>query len=81
MDLTIVYLATGEEMDMGSPWDRFDPVSHHETKLISHQHTENRELLKGVMEGNGFRAYSKEWWHYTLNGEPYPETYFDFAIR
>jgi D-alanyl-D-alanine dipeptidase len=28
----------------------------------------------------GFRRYDREWWHYTLDGEPYPDTYFDFPI-
>ncbi|RYZ06987.1 MAG: peptidase M15, partial [Alphaproteobacteria bacterium] len=23
----------------------------------------------------------EEWWHFTLNGEPYPETYFDFVVK
>lgn len=32
------------------------------------------------MEASGFCRYDEEWWHYTLAGEPYPETYFDFPI-
>jgi len=33
------------------------------------------------MEKHGFRHYEKEWWHFTLDNEPYPDTYFDFAVR
>ena len=81
VDLTLIDLSSQEELDMGSPWDRFDEVSHHETERITKQQTENRKLLKQVMESCGFRPYKKEWWHYTLNHEPFPDTYFDFVIR
>jgi D-alanyl-D-alanine dipeptidase len=32
------------------------------------------------MERCGFASYAREWWHYTLRDEPYPDTYFDFPI-
>jgi D-alanyl-D-alanine dipeptidase len=32
------------------------------------------------MEQGGFSPYECEWWHYTLNDEPYPDTYFDFPV-
>ena len=31
-----------------------------------------------IMNQNVFKSYSKEWWHFTLINEPYPDTYFDF---
>ncbi len=34
-----------------------------------------------MMKKNGFRPYANEWWHYTLENEPYPDTYFDFDIE
>ena len=33
------------------------------------------------MEKHGFVNYAKEWWHYTLRDEPYPDTYFDFPVQ
>jgi D-alanyl-D-alanine dipeptidase len=33
------------------------------------------------MTACGFGTYAREWWHYTLHDEPYPDTYFDFPIR
>jgi len=33
------------------------------------------------MQEAGFVNYPKEWWHYTLANEPFPETYFDFPVR
>ena len=41
----------------------------------------NRKLLATAMSRRGFRPYEKEWWHFTLRGEPYPERYFDFPVR
>ncbi len=74
---------TGQLMpvDMGTPFDFFDPLSHTATEDISSDARTARYLLKAVMSRHGFRNYPKEWWHYTLVGEPYPETYFDFPVR
>jgi D-alanyl-D-alanine dipeptidase len=32
------------------------------------------------MEAEGFKGYDNEWWHFTLENEPYPKTYFAFPI-
>ena len=32
------------------------------------------------MQASGFSSYEREWWHYTLKDEPYPDTYFDFPV-
>ena len=68
-------------IDMGTGFDCFHELSHTANKSIGQQQRANRMLLKTLMEKHGFRNYSKEWWHYTLNNEPYPDTYFDFAIE
>ncbi|PKN77347.1 MAG: D-alanyl-D-alanine dipeptidase [Deltaproteobacteria bacterium HGW-Deltaproteobacteria-10] len=68
-------------IDMGTGFDCFHELSHTENKNIGLQQRINRMLLKSLMEKHGFRNYDKEWWHYTLNNEPYPATYFDFAIE
>lgn len=81
VDLTLVDRRSGRELDMGSPFDFFGEISHHGTPLIRPEQTANRELLKAVMREGGFRPYAGEWWHYTLIDEPYPDTYFDFAVR
>ncbi len=81
VDLTIVDVASGKELDMGSPFDFFGPVSHHGAKGISPIQTANRKVLRDVMEKHGFKIYPEEWWHYTLANEPYPDTYFDFPVR
>jgi D-alanyl-D-alanine dipeptidase len=37
-------------------------------------------LLQGAMKRNGFLPFPCEWWHFTLEKEPYPEVYFDFPV-
>ncbi len=81
VDLTIIDMATGKEVDMGSPFDFFGEISHHGTDLITAEQTANREILKNAMLDNGFKLYDEEWWHYTLENEPYPNTYFTFKIK
>ena len=81
IDLTIMDAKTGKELDMGSGYDFFGDISHHNTDKITKEQKANRSLLKRIMIKNGFRPYQEEWWHYTLRNEPYPETYFDFPVR
>ncbi len=68
-------------LDMGTGYDCFDPLSHTTNSDITPKQAHNRSLLKSVMEAHGFINYSKEWWHYTLKNEPYPDRYFDFPIE
>ena len=81
VDLTIVHIATNTELDMGSPYDFFGVISHPDNKNLTKQQKANRYLLRKVMVANGFRPYKNEWWHFTLNNEPFPKTYFDFPIK
>ena len=78
VDITLVDISTGKDVDMGSSYDFFGIESSHDYKNISTSQRNNRKLLMDVMTKNGFSSYPKEWWHYTLNDEPYPSTYFDF---
>ena len=84
VDLTIVSLAPmaqGVELDMGTGFDYFGPQSWPTNPEIGAVQRAHRMLLQQVMEKHGFISYSKEWWHFTLKGEPYPDTYFNFPIR
>ena len=71
----------GVALDMGTPFDAFTPLSHHGCLEISPQAQKNRHLLLGIMSSAGWDFYSKEWWHFTLKDEPFPETYFDFPVQ
>jgi D-alanyl-D-alanine dipeptidase len=81
IDLTLVYKKTGEELDMGSSFDFLDNISAHDTTLITAEQAANRRILKTAMQKHGFKYYAREWWHYTLINEPYPDQYFDFNVN
>jgi len=72
---------TGQPLDMGTPWDFFDPMSHTESDAIELTAKNNRLLLRQIMSAAGFRPYYAEWWHFTLIDEPFPDTYFDHVIE
>ena len=80
VDLTLLDMSTGKELDMGSPFDLFDEISHPECRDITNEQYENRMILQQVMIHNGFRPFDCEWWHFTLQNEPYPDTYFEFPV-
>lgn len=81
VDVTLVNLKTGKELDMGSPYDFFGTRSHPFYRKISESQKENRMLLRRMMLKNGFKPYDNEWWHFTLKDEPYPKTYFNFPVK
>lgn len=80
VDLTLLDMITGGELDMGSPFDLFSVVSHPDYKGITEQQYENRMMLQRVMVRSGFEPIDCEWWHFTLKDEPYPDTYFEFPV-
>jgi D-alanyl-D-alanine dipeptidase len=71
----------GTELDMGTPFDFFSPKSWVADASISAAAHANRMLLATAMRRHGFRPYEREWWHFTLRGEPFPQTYFDFPVQ
>ncbi len=79
VDLTIVDNTTFKELDMGTPYDFFGPESATNFTGITDKQISNRLLLLETMTRNGFKNYSKEWWHYTLKEEPFND-YFNFVI-
>jgi len=81
VDLTLVELITGDELDMGAPWDLFDPISWPTSLEVSLPQKTNREILREIMLRYGFNPLREEWWHFTLDDEPFPDTYFDFPIN
>lgn len=81
VDVTIVDVKTGKELDMGSPYDFFGEKSHPHYKNISAKQKENRFLLRKLMLANNFVPYENEWWHFTLKNEPFPKTYFNFPVK
>ena len=51
------------------------------SRKISEAQFRNRMVLRSVMLKHGFKPIDTEWWHFTLENEPYPDTYFDYPVR
>ena len=80
VDLTLLDMKTGKELDMGSPFDLFSELSHPDNREVTDAQYNNRMLLQSVMVRNGFEPIDCEWWHFSLKNEPYPDTYFEFPV-
>ena len=94
VDLTLVDMATGKELDMGGTFDWFGPESHPDyggnpetleytddgTRITSLQFY-NRMVLRAAMLRHGFLPLDNEWWHFRLANEPFPDTYFNFPVK
>lgn len=81
VDLTMIQLATGKELPMGTGFDNFSDTAHHAFAYLPPAVLQNRLLLKGLMEQNGFKALDTEWWHYSLpDARDYELLDIDFAV-
>lgn len=81
VDITLVDLKTGQELDMGSTYAMLDRVSHLDAVGLTPEQEQNRALILEIMEQAGFEPYEKEWWHFHFINDPYPDTYFDFTVK
>lgn len=95
VDLTLFDMATGKELDMGGTFDWFGPESHPDygggnPETLDFQQTVptftsvqfyNRMVLRSAMMRHGFLPLDNEWWHFRLNNEPFPDTYFNFPVH
>ncbi len=68
VDLTIISLETGDEIEMPTPYDDFTEKAHHDYTELPEEAIHNRDMLKKIMEKYGFKAYPYEWWHYDFEG-------------
>lgn len=89
VDLTLFDMKTEREVDMGCTYDYFGVASHPDIlpgqevgayRPITEEHYRSRMILRDAMLRHGFKPYDCEWWHFTLENEPYPDTYFTFPI-
>ena len=95
IDLTLFDMATGKELDMGGTFDYFGLESHPDwcgdpetmeytgdgEDGITEEQFQNRMILRAAMLRHGFRPLDEEWWHFTVEDEPYPDVYFTFPVR
>jgi D-alanyl-D-alanine dipeptidase len=64
VDLTIIDLKTGKELNMGTLFDNFTDSAHHDFYNLPPEVIANRRLLKTIMRKYGFNIVPTEWWHY-----------------
>ena len=81
VDLTLFDMATQQDVDMGGTFDFFGKLSHPDYSGVSEVQHANRMLLQSLMVKHGFRPLETEWWHFILDNEPWPDTYFTFSVR
>lgn len=65
VDITLVN-GDGNDLDMGTGFDAFTPLSHHGNGDISARAGSNRFFLMGLMTTAGWDFYRNEWWHYQM---------------
>lgn len=80
VDLTLIDLRSGKELDMGTGFDNFSDTAHHTFKQLPQQVLYNREKLKTIMSKFGFAPLSTEWWHYTYQSTM-PFNILDISFR
>lgn len=80
VDLTLFDMRTEKDADMGGPFDFFGEISHPDCRRVTPEQYQNRMLLRESMLRFGFKPLAEEWWHFTLENEPYPNTFFTFPV-
>ena len=80
VDLTLFDMAAQQDIDMGGTFDWFGEKSHPDYPGVSEKQHANRMFLQGLMMKHGFRPLESEWWHFTLENEPWPDTFFTFPV-
>jgi D-alanyl-D-alanine dipeptidase len=63
VDLTLVDLVTGTELDLGTPFDTFTEAAR--TANAAGRVLRYRQILVKAMEAEGFQNYENEWWHFS----------------
>ncbi|MHC3389967.1 M15 family metallopeptidase [Streptomyces lavendulocolor] len=67
-------------LDMGTGYDCFDTLSRTDDPRVRGEQRANRNLLRDTLGAEGFVNLPEEWWHFTYEPEPFPDTYFDFPV-
>ncbi|MEI8005909.1 MAG: M15 family metallopeptidase [Bacteroidota bacterium] len=68
IDLTLIDLKTGRELEMPTPFDDFTVKAGASYERITLKAKQNRKLLIDIMLKHGFTVYTSEWWHYDFTG-------------
>lgn len=68
VDVSLVDLKTGREIDMPTEFDNFTERAWHDNPDATATQKANRELLRAIMTKHGFETITTEWWHYDFKG-------------
>jgi zinc D-Ala-D-Ala dipeptidase len=79
VDLTLTD-RTGRELDMGTPFDFFDPMAQTENGTVPATAGRRRHILVSAMAEGGFVNYRREWWHFSLKTQSPKQEVYDFDI-
>ncbi|MFI5862952.1 M15 family metallopeptidase [Streptomyces sp. NPDC051546] len=79
VDVTLAELGRGP-LDMGTPFDFFDPLAHTDSPRVTGTARGHRDLLRRVLGRQGFVNLPQEWWHFTYAPEAFPDASFDFPV-
>ena len=74
VDLTLIYMHNGKDLQMPTGFDNFSDTAHHTFMNIPFDALQNRKMLKDIMEKYGFQKFETEWWHYSWPDE---KNYYD----
>ena len=80
VDVSLIDIKTNKELDMGTIFDYFGIESSTFYKNINEDQKANRMILYEIMTKHGFKNYSKEWWHFTFENEPF-QKHFNFLVH
>ncbi|MCK9626310.1 MAG: M15 family metallopeptidase [Bacteroidales bacterium] len=69
IDLTLINLETGEELEMPTTFDSFTKEAALEYPDLPENILANRAILVNTMVSNGFTTYKDEWWHFNYSKE------------
>ncbi len=85
VDLTLMQCDARERhctpLDMGTPFDLFDPRAHTDSPQVTAAERSDRRRLLQAMAAQGFENYPAEWWHYTFTMHPQPATLYDVPVQ
>jgi zinc D-Ala-D-Ala dipeptidase len=68
VDITLIRLDSGEELEMPTEYDDFTEKAHIDFTDLPDEVLENRNMLIEVMDRYGFGVLPSEWWHFDFNG-------------
>ena len=68
VDLTLIDLISGRELEMPTGFDDFTEKAMHNYMNLTQKALQNRQILRDVMSKYGFIPYESEWWHYDFKG-------------